>query len=89
MRMTSESEVISRLKTPTGNFCSMATYSAMFMASDVLPMLGPRRNHNHFSAVKSRRHLVKIDETRPHPGEHSLPVVVILDDGDGFVDEVA
>ena len=40
MRMTSDSAVISRLNTPTGSFRFTATFSAMFIASDVLPMLG-------------------------------------------------
>ena len=40
MRKTSDSEVISRLKTPTGSRCSMATCSAIFMARDVFPTLG-------------------------------------------------
>ena len=40
IRSTRDSAVISRLKTPTGSFCSMATCSAMFIASEVFPMLG-------------------------------------------------
>ena len=40
MRNTSDSEVISRLNTPTGNLCSIATCSAMFIAREVLPMDG-------------------------------------------------
>src|ERR1035438_3514794 len=44
MRRTSDSEVISRLNTPTGKRCSIETYSAMFMAREVLPMLGRAMN---------------------------------------------
>ena len=37
---TSASALISRLNTATGNCCSSTTCSTMFIASDVLPMLG-------------------------------------------------
>ena len=40
MRRTSDSEVISRLNTPTGSFKSIATCSAMFIASEVFPIDG-------------------------------------------------
>jgi len=40
MRKTNASAVISRLNTPTGNFRSKATCSAMFIANEVFPMLG-------------------------------------------------
>ena len=38
--MTSDSEDISRLNTPTGSFASSATCSTMFIASEVLPIDG-------------------------------------------------
>ena len=40
IRMTSDSEVISRLNTPTGCRSLMTTCSAMFITSEVLPIEG-------------------------------------------------
>ena len=40
MRRISAAALISRLKTATGNFNSIATCSAMFIARDVLPIEG-------------------------------------------------
>src|SRR2546422_10245251 len=63
MRRTSDSAVISKLKIPTGSFSYTATCSAMFIASDVLLMLGRAaitiiRSEEHTSELQSRLHLV-------------------------------
>ena len=44
----------------------------MFIASEVLPMLGPRGDDDHFAAVQAAGHLVQIREAGADAGQHAL-----------------
>ena len=88
MRNTSDSEVISRLNTPTGSFCSIATCSAIFMASDVLPMLGRAAITTISPPCKPLVILSRSVKPGPDARQHSLPLMKILDRVDRFIDQI-
>ena len=68
-RSTSERVVISSEKIATFLPWSTAALRAMFSASAVFPMLGPRRDDHELAGLEAAGHLVEVAEAGRHAGE--------------------